>query len=197
VYNDLYAAWKREVDDTTLGGLSPDFYGNISNYLRHLKEENMLDQKSIKMKLIEHEAENVKFMLDELLDLRYRKIIKNISRNQKVPFELLTVEEKKMAETFSTFSSSYKKFREDLKQGLLEESPSMKVVMKTNNKTAPSPAADAQKRVTVRFVKNIPAIMGADMKSYGPFNAEDVASLPALNAQILVKQGLAVLIEVS
>lgn len=191
MYNDLYAAWKREVDETTLGGLPPDFYSKISNYLRHLKEENRLDQKSIKMKLLEHEAENVKFMLDELLELRYRKIIKNISRNQKVPFELLTVEEKKMGETFSTFSSSYKKFREDLKQGFLEESPPMKVVI------APSPTAGAQKRVTVRFAKNIPAIMGADMKSYGPFNAEDVASLPALNAQILVKQGLAVLIEVS
>ncbi len=53
------------------------------------------------------------------------------------------------------------------------------------------------KRLTLRFTKNIPAIMGADMKSYGPFAADDVASLPALNAQILVKQGLAVLIEVS
>ena len=39
--------------------------------------------------------------------------------------------------------------------------------------------------------------MGADMKSYGPFTAEDVASLPPQNAQILVKQGLAVLVEVS
>jgi DNA replication initiation complex subunit (GINS family) len=39
--------------------------------------------------------------------------------------------------------------------------------------------------------------MGADMKSYGPFVAEDVASLPPQNAQILVKQGLAVLVEVS
>jgi len=46
-------------------------------------------------------------------------------------------------------------------------------------------------------VKNIPAIMGADMKSYGPFVVEDVASLPELNARILIKQGLAVLVEVS
>jgi len=39
--------------------------------------------------------------------------------------------------------------------------------------------------------------MGTDMKSYGPFLAEDVASLPVENAKVLVKQGLAVLVEVS
>ena len=35
------------------------------------------------------------------------------------------------------------------------------------------------------------------MKSYGPFVVEDVASLPVENAKILVKQGLAVPVEVS
>ena len=33
------------------------------------------------------------------------------------------------------------------------------------------------------------------MKTYGPFIVEDVASLPVENARILVKQGLAVLVE--
>jgi len=35
------------------------------------------------------------------------------------------------------------------------------------------------------------------MKTYGPFKAEDVASLPIENANVLVKQGLAEKIEVS
>jgi DNA replication initiation complex subunit (GINS family) len=52
-------------------------------------------------------------------------------------------------------------------------------------------------RMTLRFVKSIPAIMGGDMKTYGPFMVEDVASLPVENAKMLVKQGLAVLVEVS
>ena len=58
-------------------------------------------------------------------------------------------------------------------------------------------AQASHKRVTLRFVKNIPAIIGADMKTYGPFIVEDVASLPVENAKMLVKQGLAVLVEVS
>jgi len=35
------------------------------------------------------------------------------------------------------------------------------------------------------------------MKTYGPFMVEDVASVPLENAKILVKQGLAEVVEVS
>jgi len=197
VYNQLYAAWRREIEDASLGGLPTDFYSKISDYLLRINEENKLDQKSIKLNLLEHEAQNVKVMLQELLDLRYKKIIKSITKKQRVPIELLTTQEAKMAETFATFSEEYQKFRKDLEQGQIASPSPIKVVIKTDAKPAATLNTPAHKRLTVRFAKNIPAIMGADMKSYGPFNAEDVASLPALNAQILVKQGLAVLIEVS
>jgi DNA replication factor GINS len=196
VYDQLFAAWRKEIQDPSLGGLPPDFYSKIAEYMRRIKEENRLDQKSLKLDLLEHEAQNVELMLAEILELRYRKIIKIISKNQKIPVELLTVEEEKMAETFATFSAEYQKFKEGLKQGQIAPSP-IKVIVKTDTKPTVTQTTPTQKRLTIRFAKNIPAIMGADMKSYGPFNAEDVASLPVLNAQILVKQGLAVLVEVS
>jgi DNA replication initiation complex subunit (GINS family) len=37
--------------------------------------------------------------------------------------------------------------------------------------------------------------MGVDMKTYGPFKAEDVASLPAQNADNLIRKGIAKLVE--
>jgi DNA replication factor GINS len=197
VYNQLYAAWRREIDDASLGELQPDFYGKVSDYLRRINEENKLDQKSLKLNLLKHETQNVELMLQELLDLRYKKIIKSITKKQRIPVELLTIQEAKMAETFATFSEEYQKFRKDLEQGQIASPSPIKVVVKMDAQPSAALNMPAHKRLTVRFVKNIPAIMGADMKSYGPFNAEDVASLPTLNAQILVKQGLAVLIEVS
>lgn len=194
MYNELYAAWQREIDEPTLGGLPPDFYAKIAEYLRRIKEEDtVLDKKSVKMNLLEHESANVKRMLDELLEARYRKIIKTMTKTQKLPSELLTAEEAKLCETFANFTKSYHKFADDLKQGQLSVEP-IKVTIKVE---AAAPAPQPHKRSTVRFLKNIPAIMGADMKSYGPFVAEDVASLPPQNAQILVKQGLAVLVDVS
>jgi DNA replication initiation complex subunit (GINS family) len=194
MYNELYSAWQREIDDPTLGGLPLDFYAKISQYLKHIKEEDkVLDKKSVKTSLLEHESANVERMLKELLGARYRKIIKTVTKTQKLPIELLTVEETKMCETFADFTKSYHKFTDDLMQGQLTVEP-IKVVIRTEtNPTTPQP----HKRSTIRFLKNIPAIMGADMKSYGPFVTEDVASLPPQNAQILVKQGLAVLVEVS
>jgi DNA replication factor GINS len=194
MYNELYSAWQREIDDPTLGGLPLDFYTKVSQYLKHIKEENkVLDKKTVKTSLLEHESVNVERMLKELLGSRYRKIIKTVTKTQKLPTDLLTVEEARMCETFADFTKSYHKFADDLMQGQLTVEP-IKVVVKTEtNAVAPQP----HKRSTIRFLKNIPAIMGSDMKSYGPFVAEDVASLPPQNAQILVKQGLAVLVEVS
>jgi DNA replication factor GINS len=51
--------------------------------------------------------------------------------------------------------------------------------------------------VVLRFLKDVPALIGSDMKTYGPFEAEDVATLPSENAKILVKQGLAEKVEAS
>ena len=136
-------------------------------------------------------------MLNDLLAARYRKIVKTVTKSQKVPVELLTVEEARMCETFADFAKTYHKFTDELMQGQLAVEP-IKVTIKADAGAAVSvSAAPAHKRSTIRFLKSIPAIMGADMKSYGPFTAEDVASLPPQNAQILVKQGLAVLVEVS
>jgi DNA replication initiation complex subunit (GINS family) len=182
MYNELYSAWRREIEETPLGGLPPDFYARIADYLRRISEESrMLDKKSVKVNLLDHEAQNVKRMLEELLWARYKKLVKTITQNQQLPSELLTVEEAKMCESFVTFTGAYQKFAKSLMQG----------------QTAKVEAEVNHKRMTLRFAKNIPAIIGADMKTYGPFMVEDVASLPVDNAKILVKQGLAVLVEVS
>ena len=39
--------------------------------------------------------------------------------------------------------------------------------------------------------------MGVDMMTYGPFKAEDVASLPAPNAENLIRKGIAKEVEIS
>ena len=208
MYDQLFAAWKREIDDLTLGGLEPDFYVKLTEYLAHIKEDKgAIDKKSVKVSLLEHEARNVERMLEDLLQLRYRKIIKTVTRMHRAPIELLTAEEAKMCQNFVGFENAYAEFAKNLMAG--QETPiTVTITQPTISETlVPAtqaakqeikpPAHVTHKRLTLRFTKSIPAIMGADMKSYGPFNAEDVASLPALNAQILVKQGLAVLVEVS
>ena len=193
MYNQLYEAWRTEVNENALGKLPPDFYVKIADYLKRVKEEKMLpDKKSVKVGLLDREARNVSLMLEELLSARYSKLLETISQNQALPVDLLTVEEAKMCESFVAFSGAYQKFTRDLLQGQTSPLPAQT--------PAPPAAAEVEvshKRVALRFTKSIPAIMGADMKSYGPFKVEDVASLPVENAKMLVKQGLAVQVEVS
>jgi len=194
MYNELYAAWRKEIEEAPLGGLPPDFYVRTADYLRNIIEENkILDKKTIKVNLLDHEAQNARWMLEELLKARYKKLVKTITQSHKLPSNLLTVEEAKMCESFIAFTDAYQKFSNDLKQG-----ETAKVETKVDTKVDAKVEAEvSHKRVVLRFAKSIPAIIGADMKLYGPFVAEDVASLPAENAKMLVKQGLAVSVEVS
>ena len=48
----------------------------------------------------------------------------------------------------------------------------------------------------VRFLQDIPEIVGVDLKIYGPYKKEDVGSLPRENAHALIMQGAAMQIEV-
>ena len=182
MYDELYAAWQRELESTALGSLPPDFYIRIADYLRRIKEESrMLDKKTVKASLLERELQNVKRMLQELVQVRYKKLIRIISDGQKAPSDLLTVEEAKMCAGFVPFTEAYQRFAKSLLQGQVSKVDVERV----------------HKRVALRFVKAVPAVIGADMNTYGPFKVEDVASLPVENAKILVKQGFAEVVEVS
>lgn len=182
MYSELYDAWQQEVKNTELQPLPPNFYARTADYLRGIKEESrLLDKKTIKVILLEKELQNVKQIITMLLELRYQKLIQLISENQKIPAESLTVEESKVSDGFLPYAEAYQGFAKNLLQG-----QELKAVCEAPHK-----------RVTLRFLKAIPGVIGGDMKTYGPFMAEDIASLPLENAKILVKQGLAKVVEVT
>jgi DNA replication initiation complex subunit (GINS family) len=182
LYDELYAAWRREIGSAALSGLPHDFYVRIADYLRRLSEESrMMDKKTMKAALLEHEEEHVRRMVEELVRTRYSKLVKLVNESGKVPDDLLAAEEAQVFEGFVPFAAAYQRFAKGLFQGQITRAE----------------VETPHKRVTLRFVKPVPAIIGGDMKAYGPFMVEDVASVPIENAKLLVKQGLAVLVEVS
>ena len=40
MYSELYGAWQREIQASSLGGLPSDFYARLADYLRHIREEH-------------------------------------------------------------------------------------------------------------------------------------------------------------
>jgi DNA replication initiation complex subunit (GINS family) len=194
VYDELYAAWRFELENPELGGLTSDFYARAADYLRRINEETrLIDKKNVKSTLLVRELERVKCMLQELIWARYKKLVTLVSENKKLPSGLLADEEESLCIGFLSFAESYQKFADKLLRGQISNQVSSPV---------PSPVSKeavkkVHKRVVLRFVKAVPAVVGVDMKTYGPFMVEDVASVPVENAKILVKQGLAEKVELS
>ena len=182
MYNDLYEIWKRELESSELEKLPPDFYSRVTDYLRKLREESrMLDKKTVKARLLKSEMRNVKRMLRELIRTRYKKVIRKMARGEKVSLDVLTVEEQKIYTGASPLAEAYQSFVENLLRGN---------VLKMG-------VGREHKRAVLRFLRDVPAIIGTDIKTYGPFKVEDVASLPIENAKVLIKQGLAEKIELN
>lgn len=180
MYNKLYEAWKKERENIEIQMLPRDFYGKLADYMKKMKEENrMLDEKTTKARLMQREFTNVKKMADELIQLRYRKTFRKTINGKIVPRESLTNEEEKFIEEISPLAESYQAVVKEILRGRLSH---------VKRKEKP-------KKKLVRFLHEIPAIIGADMKTYGPFKPENIATLPSENARILIKQGVAVEVE--
>jgi len=182
MYGELHETWKRELEKAELEKLPPDFYYRMADYLRCLREEGrMLDKRTIKARLLKTEMRSVRRMVRELIQTRYRKLVKRIAIGEKVPSEFLTTEEERICTDCSPIVMAYQSFTKNLLRGQLT-----KIAIALEHRTS-----------ALRFSKDVPEIIGADMKTYGPFKVEDVASLPIGNAKILVKQGLAEEVEIN
>lgn len=181
MYAELSAVWKKELENAELEKLPPDFYSNLANYLKKLREESrMLDKRTVKASLLRKEMRNVRHMVKGLIETRYRKIVRKLSAGEEIPRDVLTPEEEKICLRVFPLAEAMRNFAKGVLHGHLTDVG----------------VQNQHKRTVLRFLKDVPAIIGADMKAYGPFKVEDVASLPVENAKILVKQSLAETVEV-
>jgi len=181
LYDELLDAWRKEKESEEIQPLAKDFYARLAEYMVKLREESrMLDEKTLRGRLLQSERENVKSLIEELIRTRYDKIMRRISLGEILPTTSLTEDETVLHEKVSPSTESHLSLLKNILQGQL---------VKAEEKAKP-------KVILVRILQEIPAIIGGDMKTYGPFRPEDVAALPRENARILIKQGAAEEIEV-
>jgi DNA replication factor GINS len=178
MYNELFEIWRNELKSDELTELPTDFAQKVADYLKRISgEHKMLDKKNVKASLLEKEKQNVKRILKELMIVRFKKLAKKAGKGEKKLHGLLSFEEEALFKLASSLES-YEGYVREMLHG-------------RNVK-----AKSAGKFIALRFLKEVPEIVGLDMKVYGPFKAEDIAVLPVENAKILVKQGLASEIEI-
>jgi len=173
-YEELQEAWKREFHNQELMPLKQDFFKEIGSYVKRLREAGRnLDAKSLKAIIVEEESQRLGLLLVQLLDRRMEKLWRQSETPQSV---VLESPESQAYKEITDLIRHYQKMKEALLQG--REAPS-----KSGSDTGP---------ILIRFVKDVPSIIGVDLKTHGPFTKEDVAKLPHENAESLIRQGAAV-----
>jgi len=173
-YEEVVKAWGQEQSTSELQPLKAGFFKEAAGYVKRLREASRnLDQKSLKATVIRDELERFEKLVGQLIDIRLEKAW-NTARGGGVTLAPDTLE-KQSFEGFSEITRFYTRLKEDVAAG-----------------REPQRFEGAKKeRLTVRFLKDVPSIVGMDLKTYGPFQKEDVAVVPYENAETLIRQGAA------
>lgn len=182
-YTSLYETWKREKQNTTIQPLDRQFFTEVSEYVKDLKDEiALLDRKTLLAHLTLEKQKNLEKMITDLIQTRYFKLSTGLFNNEHIPHNTLTTEEDLL---YTSISSTMDEIKNLTRQVLKGQIPKLKGITRTGG----------SKILLVRFLTDMPAIVGSNMNTYGPFKAEDVASLPVENAESLIRRGVASKIE--
>jgi len=170
-FNLLYGTLLRETENDTIQEVSSNLYISISDFIGKLKSE---DYDGFEAKVKNELVNLMATMISLLLKIRLAKAMG--SSNNEIS-NLLEVEKfivdakKEMSERQDMIISATLNGKSKLLESISQ-----------NHKT---------ETVVVRFLKEMDQIVGSDLKKYGPFKAEDVASIPNENAQALILQKIA------
>ena len=176
MYNELYKAWKSEITSAETQPLPEDFYQRAEAYIVGMEQEDAsIDEHTVKGRLLLKEKEIVNRLLRELKEVRLRKFLALAQNGEAITDANLTEEERKLAKGLTQSVEDFSRDETRPKLSVSEEKVELSVL---------------------RFLQDIPEIVGTDLRIYGPYKKEDVGSLPNQNAIALVKQGMAKEIEV-
>jgi DNA replication factor GINS len=178
-YNERKSEKLYELDDS--------FYKSVDEYF---------DRKGPKDDLVELEMRNAKNILKDILDRRERKILNNALTAVRSGMRIDTREMTKREEqVFKDVVKIIKKHRElsmkqnkpvkkvEKKEEIVEEEkiePEIKETIQENEPTTTY--------IKVKILQELPEMLGADFKSYGPFKEGDIIEIPEQNAEIFINK---------
>ncbi len=210
-YEDLYNHWITEVEQVNLTDLSEEQFRRYKDIMSQINNFNLIDNDPIKIWLVKIYQDNFNYLFDDFLHIRKIKIINSAMALEEIDLNNLIEYEKIFYQNLVGSIKGYNKIKtlyllerpqEDL---VLEESTkpileknTLEVPEKTEQLKSRNLQEESEYRYTlVRMVKKTPPLVGVDLKSYGPFEKEDVINLPYKNAIILINEKFAEKIELA
>ncbi len=171
---ELRELLRKEKASPYLQDIGTDFYSRAREMLQEMLEEcrGIEDFELLSVKL--NELENMRNLIKAIYETRENKIVNlaiYIVKGGEQELENLTDEEREVLQ----------RLVEVLRQGR-EEVLHPEEVSREKEEGGVG-------FMTVRILRDLPQIVGADGRIYGDFKAEDVVTLPEPNARILVERG--------
>ncbi|MFX1580988.1 MAG: hypothetical protein ACFFCJ_01955 [Promethearchaeota archaeon] len=171
MYRALLERWQAEREAPDLLPLRDSFLQSIRDYVEQVLEQSKDKNTSeLQHQIFETELTNLRFMMKNLLRMRVDKILDSLVA-QTLDYDLLTRTERRFADQISRNLRS--------------------VLMAADDLFAPLDINATSKLVLIRFIEEHPQLVGVDLKTYGPFKADDLAALPAENARLIIRKNQA------
>jgi len=196
-YERLRRIQQKERASGMLVELPKSFYSSASSHIQDLRKQIRQEFKMEKAK----EYENTVKILRDIIGIRTQKILLRAMRaasSDETPGGI-TPEERDFFERVKTDVKNNQTVFEKLINP--PESPSVATCEIPVPKSVITPEASESEKVEtgpsiasglrVKFVKEIPQFVGADMNKYGPFKQGEVACLPSDVADLLFKRSIA------
>ena len=169
--NSLHNTVLRETENDSLLEIKPNFYQNLSDFIGNLRKQEFDDvENKIKDTMIE--------MVTELTSLLIHIRLEKISNSDDFDISYLLDEEKFILDSLDEQNER----TEMILSATINGKSKFLELLAENHKI---------KKVVVRFLENVDEIVGADLEKYGPFKAEDIATIPYENAQALIAKNIA------
>lgn len=200
-YETLFEILRMEKNRDDLQQLQDSFFEDVLTYLRekqHIYDEGLSKEdlfSATERDKTSTELNNIKRILKEIYERREKKIINmalNKSRTRSNIIDtskLLSIEN----ELFNHLVDNLNRFRSGVIMNVLElkqpfvETPCFKPKKETEEKKD-----NTQKDTKlVRFLHAVPKFIGKELETYGPFEEEDMSTLPSEVADVLILKGRA------
>jgi len=147
----------------------------LHEYIEKLVTESHTESLSnLQRQLRQAELVNLQFMLNGLLRDRLQKILAHLLDSKTIDQDLLTRAERRFLDQVSR----------NMRTTLAE----------ADELFAPTEGQSPSLLVLVRFLTDHPQLIGVDLRTYGPFRADDLATLPLENARVIVRKNGAELV---
>ena len=204
-YETLYELLRREKSREELQKLDERFAKDVLTYSR--EKQQSYDDNLVKNDIFSQserdklhiQIANIRRILKDLYDIRERKIINmaiNYSRTNMHIVDTANLLQQEQA-MFQSLTAVLSQYRTGILHRMLEmrEPDVMPIVLPLPNEepqeeiTAPLSHETTKK---VKFVDAIEQFFGEELEPYGPFAADEEATLPIQLADVLIAQGKAV-----